>query len=131
MLTNLTILRILLPRHHPSVHDETGMRLGVWFGRSHGDNFPTSAWDCKTNLCIGSQCYQAPFLSSPTFPPPSHSLKMMTCIQQQPQKSDEDIIFIKLLNIIRIRNIAGIDFSLLIFHDYVNGDRIVLHQSPG
>ncbi|WP_288591433.1 hypothetical protein, partial [uncultured Prevotella sp.] len=41
------------------------------------------------------------------------------------------IIIVKFLNIIRIRNITGVDTALLIFHDYVYGDRIVLHQSPG
>lgn len=55
ILLLVTILRIVLPHLHPSVHDETGRRLGVWSRRSHGDNSPTLAWDCKTYLCIGSQ----------------------------------------------------------------------------
>ena len=93
ILLLVTILRIVLHDRHPSVRDETGRRLGAWFGRSHGDNSPTLAWDYKTYPCIGSRCSQATFISSTTFPKKSHPLKKMNCIQQQPQKSGEDNLY--------------------------------------
>ena len=37
-------------------------------------------------------------------------------------RSQAKIVFIKLLNIVRIRNIARIDSAFFIFYDYVNGD---------
>lgn len=109
---------------------KTGREWGAWYGRSHGDNSPTSAWDCKTNLCIDSRCNQV--LSYHRRRSNHHCILYRRKFTfSSSLRSQAKIIIIKFLNIIRIRNITGVDTTLLIFHDYVYGDRIVLHQSPG